>query len=84
MEAPDPSHIIRFHTSPITALHISSDNKRVYSGDSTGKVVVTSTLSLRCLASWNAHTDSILGVEEWNDGILTLVLALRPQIWVFL
>ena len=52
---------------------MSGDNERIYSGDASGKVVVTSTGSLRAITQWNAHTDSILGVEEWDDHIVTCV-----------
>ena len=70
---PTPQHILRSHSSPISALFVSEDNDRIYSGDASGKVVVTSTGSLRAISQWNAHTDSILGVEEWDDHILTYV-----------
>ena len=68
---PTPQHILRSHSSPITALSVSGDNERIYSADASGKVVVTSTGSLRAITQWNAHTDSILGVEEWDDHIIT-------------
>jgi ASTRA-associated protein 1 len=72
---PTPQHILRSHSSPISALSVSGDNERIYSGDASGKVVVTSTGSLRAITQWNAHTctDSILGVEEWVDHIVTYV-----------
>ena len=70
---PTPQHILRSHSSPICALSVSGDNERIYSGDASGKIVVTSTGSLRAITQWNAHTDSILGVEEWDDRILTYV-----------
>lgn len=75
MQAPAPAHIIRTHSASITAITFSTDNERLYSGDGSGRVIVTSTRSLRPLASWNAHTDGILGVEEWStaDSILTYV-----------
>ncbi|KAF5327014.1 hypothetical protein D9619_004885 [Psilocybe cf. subviscida] len=69
--APTPLHLLRSHSSAITALACSSDNERIYSADASGKVVITSTRSLRAIAAWNAHTDSILGVEEWNQFIVT-------------
>ncbi|KAG5638112.1 hypothetical protein H0H81_001790 [Sphagnurus paluster] len=69
-----PVHLLRTHSSPVTALSISSDNERIYSGDASGFVVVTSTRSLRPITAWNAHTDSLLGVEEWGDYLITYVL----------
>ena len=70
---PTPQHILRSHSSPISALSVSGDNERIYSADASGKVVVTSTGSLRAITQWNAHTDSVLGVEEWDSYILTYV-----------
>ena len=49
----------------------SEDSERLYSSDVSGNVTVTSTRTLRSIASWKAHEDAILGVEEWNDLILT-------------
>ena len=68
---PTPQHILRSHSSPISALFTSGDNERIYSGDASGKVVVTSTRSLRAITQWNPHSDSILGVEEWDSYIVT-------------
>lgn len=65
--APPPLHTIRSHNSAISALFVSDDNERIYSGDLSGLVVITSTRSIRPLASWKAHTDGLLGVEEWGE-----------------
>ncbi|KAG6331402.1 hypothetical protein ID866_7688 [Astraeus odoratus] len=64
---PSPRHILRTHIDPITALFCSSDNERIYSGDAKGRVVLTSTRSLRPIANWLTHTDALLGVEEFGD-----------------
>ena len=71
--APPPLHIIRSHSSAVSALFISGDNERIYSGDISGLVVITSTRSLRPMASWKAHTDGLLGVEEWSKQVITSV-----------
>jgi hypothetical protein len=71
--APPPLHIIRSHTSAISALFISGDNERIYSGDISGLAVITSTRSFRPLASWKAHTDGLLGIEEWGKQVITSV-----------
>ena len=72
--APTPLHLLRFHTSPVTALARSNDNERIYSADSSGRAVVTSARSLRAITIWNPHSDSVLGIEEWDDEfILTSV-----------
>jgi hypothetical protein len=71
MEPPTPLHLLRSHSHPISALALSDDNERIYSADTSGKIVVTSTRSLRAITSWDAHTDSILGVEEWDKYIVS-------------
>lgn len=68
---PTPSHLLRTHTAAITSVSFSFDNERLYSGDAEGTVVVTSTRSLRPLTQWKAHTNSILGVEEWAERVIT-------------
>jgi hypothetical protein len=68
---PTPIHLLRSHSSSLSALSFSDDNERLYSGDISGLVVVTSTSSLRPVASWKAHTDGLLGVEEWGNHIIT-------------
>ncbi len=74
MAAPSPSHIIQVHRSQVATVSFSKDNERIYSGDVTGTVVVTSTRSLRSIAAWKAHSDGILGVEEWLPCIITYVV----------
>ncbi|EIM90838.1 WD40 repeat-like protein [Stereum hirsutum FP-91666 SS1] len=79
--SPTPIHLIRAHTSSVSSVSISDDNERIYSGDSAGIVVITSTRSLRSLASWNAHTDNILGVEEWGDQLITHARDNKLHVW---
>ena len=71
--APPPSHIVRVHTSQISVMSFSTDNERLYSGDLSGTVVITSTRTLRSISAWAAHTDGLLGVEEWQSQIITYV-----------
>ncbi|KAF9532526.1 WD40-repeat-containing domain protein [Crepidotus variabilis] len=78
---PTPLHLLRVHSSPVTAIAYSDDNERIYSGDTSGKVVVTSTRSLRAIASWNAHTDSVLGVEEWDYQVITHARDNKIHVW---
>ncbi|KAL1694368.1 WD40-repeat-containing domain protein [Schizophyllum commune] len=66
-----PTHILRAHRAAISALYISPNNVLVYSGDASGWVFVTSTRTLRTIASWQAHTDAILGLEEVGDVLIT-------------
>ena len=71
-----PTHLIRTHSAPVSTLSFSDDNERLYSGDMSGLVVVTSTRSLRPITSWNAHTDALLGVEEWGSRVITYIIAI--------
>ncbi|PIL35721.1 hypothetical protein GSI_02451 [Ganoderma sinense ZZ0214-1] len=64
---PIPKHLIRSHTSQVNVVCFSDDNERIYSGDFDGTVVVTSTRSLRAIATWKAHTDGLLGIQEWAE-----------------
>jgi hypothetical protein len=66
-----PTHLLRLHSQPITAFAFSEDSERLYSGDASGLVAVTSTRTLRPIANWQPHGDGILGVEEWQDEIVT-------------
>lgn len=70
---PEPSHILRFHTNPITSLAISEDNIRIYAGDAAGFVSISSPVTLRRSANWKAHDEGILGVQEWKDKVITSV-----------
>ncbi|KAH9972079.1 WD-40 repeat-containing protein [Lactifluus volemus] len=79
--APPPLHIIRSHHSPINALFVSGDNERIYSGDLSGLVVITSTRTLRSLASWRAHTTGLLGVEEWGRHVITHGRDNKLHVW---
>jgi WD40 repeat protein len=71
--APAPAHILRSHSSQINVLAFSTDNERLYSGDASGQIIVTLTRSFRPLASWKAHTDGVLGIEEFRDSVITWV-----------
>lgn len=74
---PTPKHLIRSHTSQVNVVCFSGDNERIYSGDFDGTVVATSTRSLRAIASWKAHADGLLGIQEWaeQEQIITSVRA---------
>ncbi|KAJ3971907.1 WD40-repeat-containing domain protein [Lentinula raphanica] len=79
--APAPIHLLRSHTSSIAALFISRDNERIYSGDSSGHAVITSTQTLRAIASWKAHEDGFLGIEEWENAIITHGRDNKLHVW---
>ncbi|KAF8071996.1 WD-40 repeat-containing protein [Lyophyllum atratum] len=76
-----PTHLLRTHSTPIHALSISPDNERLYSGDASGLVVVTSTRSLRPITSWNPHEDALLGIEEWGNHIITHARDNKLHVW---
>ncbi|KAG7441482.1 WD40 repeat-like protein [Guyanagaster necrorhizus] len=78
---PPPRHILRSHSSGVTALFISLDNERIYSGDGSGFVVSTSTRTLRPISSWKAHDDGILGVQEWGANIITQGRDNKLHVW---
>ena len=68
---PAPTHLLRSHSAPISAVYITDDNETIYSGDAEGTVCITSTRTLRALALWKAHTDGILGLEEFGSNFIT-------------
>ncbi|KAF7327568.1 WD40 repeat-containing protein [Mycena kentingensis (nom. inval.)] len=78
---PSPSHLLRSHSHEITAVFVSEDNDRIYSGDASGRVVATSTRSLRPILSWAPHTDSILGVQECGARIFTHSRDHKLHVW---
>ncbi|KAK7054709.1 Astra associated protein 1 Asa1 [Paramarasmius palmivorus] len=79
--APSPIHLLRSHSAAVSALHVSTDNERIYSGDSSGLVVCTSTRTLRAMTSWKAHTDGLLGVEEMGSNIITHGRDNKIHVW---
>jgi WD40 repeat protein len=68
--APAPFHILRNHSSPLSALSINPSNTLLYSGDQDGNVGITDLSSRRVVRLWKAQTESILSVEEWNGHLL--------------
>ncbi|KAH7928224.1 WD40 repeat-like protein [Leucogyrophana mollusca] len=79
--APSPIHLLRSHSDPVSALFVSQDNERIYSGDATGRVAITSTRSLRAIAAWNAHKDALLHIEEWESQIITHGRDNKLHVW---
>ncbi|TBU32609.1 WD-40 repeat-containing protein [Dichomitus squalens] len=78
---PTPKHLIRSHGTQVNVVCFSDDNERIYSGDAAGTVVVTSTRSLRAIATWKAHTDGLLGVQEWEALIITHGRDNKLHVW---
>ncbi|KZT63993.1 WD40 repeat-like protein [Daedalea quercina L-15889] len=78
---PSPAHLLRTHHAPVRVLTFSDDNERLYSGDADGMVVVTSTRSLRPTAVWKAHSDGLLGIQEWDGQIITHGRDNKLHVW---
>ncbi|KAF9039678.1 WD40 repeat-like protein [Hymenopellis radicata] len=78
---PPPIHILRTHTAPVTALFISGDNERIYSGDFAGWVICTLTRTLRPVVSWKAHEDGLLGVQECGEHVITQARDNKLHVW---
>ncbi|KAF8834310.1 WD40 repeat-like protein [Paxillus ammoniavirescens] len=78
---PSPLHILRTHQQSVSAVFISSDNERIYSGDANGRVVITSTRSLRAIANWAAHTEGLLGIEEFGKLVITHGRDNKIHVW---
>ncbi|KAG8955637.1 ASTRA complex subunit [Tulasnella sp. 424] len=84
---PPPIRILRSHAAQINAVSFSpldlegKTNERLYTGDADGLVVVTSTRTFRALASWKAHNNGLLGVQEWEDSIITHGRDNKLHVW---
>ncbi|KAH7107519.1 WD-40 repeat-containing protein [Auriculariales sp. MPI-PUGE-AT-0066] len=76
-----PIHILRNHSAQISALSFSDDNERLYSADTAGRVTILSTRSLRPIASWPAHTDSVLTVRELRHTVITHGRDNKLRVW---
>lgn len=78
---PPPARILRSHTAQINTIVFSPvdlegrTNERLYTGDADGIVIITSTRTFRALASWKAHEKGLLGIQEWEDSVITYVCA---------
>ncbi|KAG8711113.1 ASTRA complex subunit [Ceratobasidium sp. 394] len=78
---PPPFRILRAHTVQINTLQFTLDNEYLIAGDSSGRVTVTSTRTWRPVADWAAHTDSVLGVQEWEGQIITHGRDYKLHVW---
>ncbi|QRV75179.1 WD40 repeat protein [Ceratobasidium sp. AG-Ba] len=78
---PPPFRTLRTHTAQINTLQFASDNEYIIAGDASGRVTVTSTRTWRPVADWTPHTDSVLGVQEWEDKIITHGRDYKLHVW---
>lgn len=74
---PAPFHLLRNHSSPISAVHINHTNTLLYAGDQDGYISITDLKARRTVCYWQAHQNGILGVEEWEGGLIRSVVV--PQ-----
>jgi WD40 repeat protein len=68
--APTPFHVLRHHQSPLTHLSFSHRNDLLYSVDEEGNIAITDLAQRRVVASWKGHEGGVLGVGEWDGGLV--------------
>ncbi len=76
MAPPTPFHIIRHHSHPIhqVAFSSSSSPRYLYTGDEQGTVSIIDLGKRRVVASWKANEGGVLGVGEWDGGLIRWVV----------
>ncbi|KAH8089136.1 WD40-repeat-containing domain protein [Filobasidium floriforme] len=68
---PSPFHVLRHHQSPLHHLAFSHSNDLLYSGDEDGNIAITDLKLKRVISSWKAHGEGVLGVGEWDGGLVS-------------
>ncbi|WVF68720.1 hypothetical protein IAT40_003492 [Kwoniella sp. CBS 6097] len=68
---PSPFHYLRTHHHPLSALHFNSTNALLYSGDQEGWVSILDLKVRRVICYWRAHEGGVLGLEEWEGGLIS-------------
>lgn len=77
-----PAFVLRGHSTPIHALHFTTRNARLLTGDADGWVVSWNLASKRPVASWKAHESTILGLGSWGiDRVITHGRDNRLNVW---
>lgn len=77
-----PAFVLRGHSAPIHALHFTTGNARLLTGDADGWVVSWNLASKRPVASWKAHESTILGLGSWcHDRVITHGRDNRLNVW---
>ena len=75
-----PDFVLRGHAVQIHALHFTSGNTRLLTGDADGWVMSWNLAFKRPVAVWRAHENSILGLGSWgHDRIITYVCLCGPR-----
>lgn len=73
---PTPFQILRVHQAPLSALCFTLGNTYLFAGDQDGYVSMTDLSARRVVASWHAHEGGILGVGEWEHGVVRYILTM--------
>ncbi|WVQ73498.1 hypothetical protein IAR50_003070 [Cryptococcus sp. DSM 104548] len=70
---PTPFHTLRTHSSPLASLHFSAfpSNGLLYAGDQEGWISVLDLRVRRVVAFWKAHEGGVLGLGEWEGGVVS-------------
>ncbi|WVR06632.1 hypothetical protein IAU60_003664 [Kwoniella sp. DSM 27419] len=68
---PTPFHLLRVHHAPLSALSFNASNTLLYSGDQDGYVAILDLRVRRVICYWKAHDGGVLGLEEWEGGLLS-------------
>ena len=75
------AYVLRGHTAQVHALHFTSGNVRLLSGDADGWIVSWNLAFKRPVAVWKAHDSTILGIASWSDDrIVTLVSTFHSDV----
>ncbi|OCF37004.1 hypothetical protein I316_00908 [Kwoniella heveanensis BCC8398] len=69
--SPSPFHHLRTHHHPLSALHFNSSNTLLYSGDQDGWISILDLRVRRVICYWKAHEGGVLGLEEWEGGLIS-------------
>ena len=67
---PDPFHILRIHSAPLSVISFNPSNTLLYAGDQDGYISIIDLRTRRALSYWKAHETGVLTVEEWNGRLI--------------
>ncbi|KXT03350.1 hypothetical protein AC578_3959 [Pseudocercospora eumusae] len=62
-----PAYVLRGHSAQVHAVRFLRHNTRLLTGDACGWVVLWSKSTKRAAAVWKAHSNTILGLRDWDD-----------------
>ncbi|KAI0889520.1 WD40 repeat-like protein [Annulohypoxylon maeteangense] len=77
-----PKSVLRGHRAQVHVTTFIRGNQRLASGDADGFVILWDLTIMRPRAVWRAHTNSILGISDWDgDKIITHGRDNRLVVW---